>query len=115
MVNFPHKLKELRKSHNLKQIEVAKAIGVESYTVGNWETNRSEPSIEDLSKLADYFQVSVDYLIGRADDFGNITVRLSEDAALTRTESELLIHFKKLSPVEQDIMLKQITALSEEK
>lgn len=115
MNNFSKTLKDLRKLRELNQKELSSLSGVSYASYCKWEQGKAQPSIEDLSKLADYFQVSVDYLIGRADDFGNITVRLSEDAALTRTESELLIHFKKLSPVEQDIMLKQITALSEEK
>ena len=55
---------------------MAKIIGVQDYTIGNWERERSEPSIEHLIKLADYFQCSVDELLGREDyGTGNVVIQ----------------------------------------
>ena len=47
------KLKELRQEKGLSQEQLALIINVKNYTVGNWEQKRSEPSIDDIIKLAD--------------------------------------------------------------
>ena len=59
------KLKELRKKANISQAELGKHIGVTSQTILNWESNIYEPKIEYLIKLADYFNVTIDYLVDR--------------------------------------------------
>ena len=62
---FAEKLKELRKAKGLTQIQFALDFHVASGTVGMWETGRREPDIETTRRIADYFGVSVDYLLGR--------------------------------------------------
>lgn len=64
---FSLKLKELRESHNLSQQAFANTINVSQSTVGMWESNKRTPDSDMLSKIADYFDVSIDYLIGRTD------------------------------------------------
>lgn len=59
------KLKELRKEKKLNQIDIAKILNVAISTYGGYEQETSEPNIETLCKLADYYQVSLDYLVGR--------------------------------------------------
>lgn len=51
----------------LSQYALAKNIEVNQSTICNWLNGKKEPSIESLWKLADYFDVSVDYLIGRKE------------------------------------------------
>ncbi|WP_288572018.1 helix-turn-helix domain-containing protein [uncultured Weissella sp.] len=58
------RLKELRKQRRDTLQNVADAIGVSNGTVANYENEKREPNIATLIKLADYFDVSVDYLIG---------------------------------------------------
>ena len=58
-------LKILRKQAGLTQGEVAKLINVNQRTYSGYETKFSEPNIETLIKLADYYNVSLDYLVGR--------------------------------------------------
>lgn len=58
------RLKELRKAKGLTLQKIADVIGVSNGTVANYENERREPRIDMLIKLADYFDVSVDYLIG---------------------------------------------------
>ena len=65
---FSTRLKELRKKAALTQVEFAKKINVANGTVGNWESGNRQPDHEMLTKLADFFDVSVDYLLGRTDD-----------------------------------------------
>lgn len=67
MTLFGERMKQLRCSHNLSQVDVAHDLHVSKQTVSNWENNNIFPSIEMLVKLADYFAVSTDYLLGRDD------------------------------------------------
>lgn len=62
------RIKELRTSHNLTQVEFAKALAVSKQAVSNWENNNIQPSVDMLIKIADYFGVSTDYLLGRSND-----------------------------------------------
>ena len=59
------RLVALRKKHNLTQTEFSKLLNVSQAAVGNWELGKREPDLETLSRIADYFHVSVDYLLGR--------------------------------------------------
>jgi transcriptional regulator with XRE-family HTH domain len=58
----------LRKSKKLQAKELAEAIGLKRRIIFNYEKNERLPSYEVLLKLADYFDVSLDYLVGRSDD-----------------------------------------------
>lgn len=64
---FADRLLELRKEKGLSQASLSKALGVSYAVVCYWETNRSEPTAPNLVKVADFFDVSVDYLLGRID------------------------------------------------
>lgn len=70
-------LKVLRKNEGLTQKELAQKLNIATNTYGGYELGTSEPTIETLIKLADYYNVSVDYLIGR--DFNNEVGYLSVD------------------------------------
>ena len=61
------RIKDLMKSEKLTQMQLARALGVGQSSVSDWINAKSEPSIENLWKLADFFDVSVDYLIGRTN------------------------------------------------
>lgn len=58
-------LKELRSKRNLSQIQVAEALGITLRTYQNYEYNQREPNIEMIKKLADFYGVTTDYLLGR--------------------------------------------------
>lgn len=62
------RLYELRTEKNLSQRALAKVIRVSQATYNNWENEKTQPSIEQLIELADFFGVSVDYLIGRTNE-----------------------------------------------
>lgn len=59
------RLKELRISKKIYQKDIADYLGVDRTTYSKYETGDSDPSSEMLSKLADFFDVSTDYLLGR--------------------------------------------------
>jgi len=65
---FAERLKQLRLQHGLTQKELAKVMGVSSSAVGMWEIGRNEPDYKTLKRLADFFKVSIDYLLGKTDD-----------------------------------------------
>lgn len=58
------KLKQLREERNISQSQLGEIIGAARSTICQYEAGKREPDLETLIKLADYFQVSVDYLIG---------------------------------------------------
>lgn len=58
------RIKELRLSRCMNQVEFAKKIGVTKQSVSNWENNNIQPSIEMLVKITEIFSVSADYLLG---------------------------------------------------
>lgn len=62
------RLKELRTAHGLRQIDFAKEMGILQSTLSSWENGRYEPDNEMLVKMANYFNVSVGYLLGREDE-----------------------------------------------
>lgn len=62
------RIKELRKSKNISQIKLGIDLNMSQNTISRYETGEREPSISDLIRIADYFGVSVDYLIGRTDN-----------------------------------------------
>lgn len=61
------RLKELRLEKNLTQQALAKQIGVSQKAIDFWERNINEPKMSYILKLADFFDVSTDYLLGRKD------------------------------------------------
>ncbi|WP_084007550.1 helix-turn-helix domain-containing protein [Leuconostoc mesenteroides] len=62
-----NRLRELRNERGLTLRELGYVINTSNQNISNWEVGRSSPNIEYLIKLANYFHVSIDYLVGRID------------------------------------------------
>ena len=62
---FGDNIKRLRKNKGLKQQELAEILGVKRNTYSDWENGKTEPSFDNLFKLADFFDISLDWLFGR--------------------------------------------------
>ena len=60
-----NRIKDLREDRDLRQTDLAKATGIDQRTISNYETGKSSPDAYALIKLADYFNVSIDFLVGR--------------------------------------------------
>ena len=60
-------IKRLRMARGLNQVEFAKAMGVSKQCVSNWENDNVMPSIEMLVKMANFFNVTTDYVLGRTE------------------------------------------------
>ena len=65
MTIFSERIKRLRKNKGLKQQELAEILGIKRNTYSDWENGKTEPSFENLIKLADLLEVSIDWLFGR--------------------------------------------------
>ncbi len=64
---FRLRIKELREEKGLSQKKLADSLGLSAGTVGNWESGIREPNFDTATKVADFFDVTVDYLLGNSD------------------------------------------------
>ena len=62
------RLREIRKAKGISQLKLALDLNTNQNTISRYETGEREPGIGELIKIADYFNVSVDYLIGHTDN-----------------------------------------------
>jgi len=67
IMSFDKRLTELRKQGKLSQDALAKKVGVHPNVIGRYERGEAKPTIEVATKMADVFEVSVDYLVGKTD------------------------------------------------
>ena len=96
-------IKDERNKRSLSQLALSKLIGVSQQTIGSWETGRTSPDLLMLVNLADFFDVTTDYLLGRTKNR-----KLLEPAqppatppstpALTPQEQDLLRKYRELDP-----------------
>ena len=102
-------LKILRESKGYTQQQLSEMIGVSQQTLQKYETQKHEPDIESLKKLADIFGVTVDYLVGHTSK--------GEDPNYAISESEFLIieNFRKLDKDTRDGIENIITKLAQRK
>ena len=64
-MDFKSRLKELRLENNESQQTLGKIVNTSKMAISHWESGHSEPSISQLIIIADHFEVSIDYLVGR--------------------------------------------------
>lgn len=74
------RLKELREERDITQADLGKALNISPSAIGMYEQGRREPSLDVLRKLAEYFKVSTDYLIGRTEIRNELMPGLTEKA-----------------------------------
>lgn len=66
-MTFSERLKSLRKEHNLTQDDLGKVLNYGRTAISGYESGRNEPSYDVLETLSNYFDVSIDYLLGKTD------------------------------------------------
>ena len=99
MNGIPTLLKDLRKNRNLTQFQLSQALKIGQATIAGYENGSREPHINSLIAYANFFECSIDYLLGREDDFGNITIQTEKPAPLPQDELHLLEVYRKLDTV----------------
>lgn len=72
MAKFSERLRQLRSARNLSQMELATYIRISKSSINMYERGEREPGIETLEKFADFFNVDMDYLLGKSDVINKI-------------------------------------------
>lgn len=67
MTKFKERLRELRIEKEMSQIKLAEKLGVDFRTISNWEIGVRKPDIDMLVEIANFFDVSTDFLLGLVD------------------------------------------------
>ena len=90
-------LKKLRIQNNLTQKQLGERLGIGQTTVACYENGLREPHIESLIAYADLFDCTVDYLVGRSDDFGTPVLSARAPApVMTQEEIALVKQYREL-------------------
>ena len=97
-----NRISDLREDRDLRQSDLAKATGIDQRTISNYETGKTAPDAYALIKLADFFQVSLDYLVGRIDDSiqqgkkriirYTVTETMKVPDSISEKEIEMIVH-----------------------
>ena len=91
--------KQLRKERGLTQVELAKMVNVQQTTVSKWEVGRATPDYPVLLKLAEIYNVSVDYLLGReeiTEEERAAGASATKKISITPIEDEMLYLFREV-------------------
>lgn len=98
------RLKQLRDEFGFDQKEMGKKLNITSSAYGYYEQGRNEPPLETLVKIAEIFNVTTDYLLGRSDIRENPVYYTLSDK-LTLTQAELLV----VENMQENLLLKQLS------
>lgn len=105
---FAERLKELRKQANLTQVELAKRLGIGQSSYADWERGKKKPTQENLVKISQVLNVSIDYLVGTSDE------GVKEDE-LDNVELLFRMNSKGLTEEEKEIFKKELIEFMEER
>lgn len=98
-MKFSERLKELRKQAHLTQVELAGKLGIVQSSYADWERGKKKPTQENLIKIAQILNVSVDYLVGnseeKVDELDNIELLFRMNSK-GLTEEEKIVFKKEL-------------------
>ena len=99
------RLKYLRKESGLTQTELSKSLKIGQTTIAAYENGTHDPQIFSLMAYADFFGCSVDYLLGREEDFVSMPVVTNEP--LTKSEKQLLEIYRSLTEELRTLLIEQ--------
>ncbi|WP_342557800.1 helix-turn-helix transcriptional regulator [Lysinibacillus sp. FSL P4-0201] len=101
------RLKALRTQQRKTQQEMADLLGITRQGYAKYENNLGEPDNSTLAKLADYFEVSTDYLLGRTDNPANTQQEKDEDAFQAfANDPELNVFYRELPESDEEAVRK---------
>ena len=100
-MTFSQKLKELRTEKRLTQDQLSEKTGLSHACIAMLEMDKRAPNSSTLIQLADFFECSTDYLLGRSDDFGVISIHSQKEkpaSALSQDEQKIINDYRSLPP-----------------
>ncbi|MBU5676809.1 helix-turn-helix domain-containing protein [Alkaliphilus sp. MSJ-5] len=107
-MKFGHTLRKLREEKDISQVELAKKLNITSQSLSQYELNKRIPDIEMINRLADFFDVSVDYLLGRTDIKQPIKDIIKNQKKYNGSSDEISKEIRNLSPESQEELKKLI-------
>lgn len=111
MEKFCDRLKQLREEAGVSMKQLADTIEVSDAAVCKWENGNAEPKATYLIKLSEFFECTVDYLVGKTDDFGTTKPpEITPPIKLTHKEKQLINSFRELNPNMKNLIQQTITA-----
>ena len=105
-MEFSERLKDLRKQAGLTQVDVAEKLGISQPAYASWERGVKKPTQDNLVKIAQILNVSVDYLVGNSEE------RIDE---LDNIELLFRLNSKGLTEEEKEIFKKELIEFMEER
>ena len=105
-MEFSERLKELRKQAHLTQVELASKLGIVQSSYADWERGKKKPTQENLVKIAQILNVSVDYLVGNSE---------KKSDELDNIELLFRMNSKGLSDEEKKVFKKELIEFMEER
>lgn len=92
-----NRIRELREDRDLRQLDVSIATGIDQRTLSNYETEKTSPDSYAIIKLADFFDVSADYLLGRSNSkTPSVEALMKEVQSIQSALTQLYAQLKKL-------------------
>ena len=106
MSMFSENLKKIRKDNNISQRNLSEFLGFRCSAIANYESGRNEPSFDTLVKLASFFDVTIDYMLG-------IDERPKRIEGISKQEFSLIYDYRELEKNDQKIVLELASSLAQ--
>lgn len=103
-MNFAERLDELMAETKMNSLRLSKEIGGSDRVIGAWRKGECEPKLESLIRLADFFNVSLDYLAGRSD-VREMSIKKEPAPEISENGQEVLKIYNRLPEREQLLLL----------
>lgn len=103
-MNFAERLDELMAEKKMNSLRLSKEIGGSDRVIGAWRKGEYEPKLESLIRLADFFDVSLDYLAGRSD-VREMSIKKEPAPEISENGQEVLKIYNRLPEREQLLLL----------
>ena len=109
-MNFPRTISLLRKEKNLSQRKVAKELGVSQAVLSHYETGLREPGLEFVAKIADYYKVSTDFLLGRTMSREDYTIT-AEDLPDSSQEKDNVLRGSMMATLNKKLIFNSLSII----
>lgn len=110
---FSARLTQLREERGLTKKEVAEKLNIDQTTYGKYELSKRQPDYDTLQKIASFYDVSTDYLLGRTDERQNYNIN-NTDSDWPPEAKVLFRDVKKLTPEQLELVTKLVKEFVDE-